>query len=735
MIKRLVQIGLMFTLLVTLSIVPSFSSKKNTGLEETLDCTNGDISGEGWVYDESDNILTIKDLTINTEDEYGIVVPTGTTIVLQGNLDINVLHKHGNAIYCEGSFSIVGNGDLTIKQAYKGISSSGLVINLDGNIVINSENAISVDSSENIVIKANNLDINDSVYGIYGTGNFDIELDNLHIDASNVGIYVKGEVVMKITEEVIIEIKEVFRNDCIYVSDYLILKGNATITVNDAICAHQVVVLDKVSINGLVSNTDTGQSFIYGKFVPEDKSTYFGKSLSFMTDSLVVVETGNFVSFRDFDTVDTTNMSIINNGLLCVSQVEEFKGIEGLGYLGTYSFEVYEENYYDNDGNSIENILLEDKEESNDLYTWKKNSDGIYVLDLHQNAIGSITIKTKEAIINLQQDTIILSLVSTTKEENSSISVSGDYVLNCFGSILMNPILSTFVVDSDTTVYTKEINVFMDDIRNDMESITFKIEVLGNVITNRIFAHELVVQNKACVEVTTSNLMLLGSDTNKPSLVLGEQLEIISPTNAKIETIEEGSTLIKIILPEGVVLDDNGIRDLGYSIIIGSKQAHTISVTTTGAGLVEGDNIVYDGLNQEYLFTPDVGYEITSVIVDGTDLGAIASYTFEGVVRNHTLEVIFTKIVEDNTDTNVGGSDDENTGTGDDENTGTGTGGDTSTDVDTNVDVDADSDVEVNTDTVSPDTGDTNNVAILCALFIGSIFTLIIGMKKRMKAE
>ena len=63
------------------------------------------------------------------------------------------------------------------------------------------------------------------------------------------------------------------------------------------------------------------------------------------------------------------------------------------------------------------------------------------------------------------------------------------------------------------------------------------------------------------------------------------------------------------------------------------------------------------GDNQTFRITADEGYEIADVIVDGESVGAVSSYTFENVRKNHTISVTFTEDepVADPDDTGVSG--------------------------------------------------------------------------------
>lgn len=45
-------------------------------------------------------------------------------------------------------------------------------------------------------------------------------------------------------------------------------------------------------------------------------------------------------------------------------------------------------------------------------------------------------------------------------------------------------------------------------------------------------------------------------------------------------------------------------------------------------------------------FTPNEGYEVQSVVVDGADMGALNSYTLSYITSDHTIMVTFEKIPE-----------------------------------------------------------------------------------------
>ena len=72
---------------------------------------------------------------------------------------------------------------------------------------------------------------------------------------------------------------------------------------------------------------------------------------------------------------------------------------------------------------------------------------------------------------------------------------------------------------------------------------------------------------------------------------------------------------------------------------------YTIKATAGAGGSISpsGNVSVREGRDQAFTITPDKGYAVANVKIDGKSIGAVKSYTFENVRRTHTIEVIFMK--------------------------------------------------------------------------------------------
>ena len=69
----------------------------------------------------------------------------------------------------------------------------------------------------------------------------------------------------------------------------------------------------------------------------------------------------------------------------------------------------------------------------------------------------------------------------------------------------------------------------------------------------------------------------------------------------------------------------------------------TITASAGGGGTISpsGAVVVNPGSNRTFTITPDTGYNITDVLVDGVSVGAVSSYTFPNVQADHSITSSF----------------------------------------------------------------------------------------------
>ena len=138
----------------------------------------------------------------------------------------------------------------------------------------------------------------------------------------------------------------------------------------------------------------------------------------------------------------------------------------------------------------------------------------------------------------------------------------------------------------------------------------------------------------------------------------------LNPNNGKLEWVDDKGN----VLPDNTRVEANTTYkwrftsdDDNYTALTGEVELYhksssggggssgysyyTIKATAGAGGSISpsGNASVREGRDQTFTITPDKGYAVANVKIDGKSIGAVKSYTFENVSRTHTIEVIFMK--------------------------------------------------------------------------------------------
>ena len=107
----------------------------------------------------------------------------------------------------------------------------------------------------------------------------------------------------------------------------------------------------------------------------------------------------------------------------------------------------------------------------------------------------------------------------------------------------------------------------------------------------------------------------------------------------------DGENNMTVTIPTGSTGNRTYTAHWRYNGSGHSYSYYTIKATAgTGGSISPSGNVsVREGRDRTFTITPDKGYAISNVKIDGKSIGAVKSYTFENVRRTHTIEVIFTK--------------------------------------------------------------------------------------------
>ena len=140
----------------------------------------------------------------------------------------------------------------------------------------------------------------------------------------------------------------------------------------------------------------------------------------------------------------------------------------------------------------------------------------------------------------------------------------------------------------------------------------------------------------------------------------------LNPNDGKLEWVDDKGN----VLPDSTRVEANKTykwrftpTNTNYTILTGEIELYhkssggggssgysyyTIKATAGAGGSISpsGNVSVREGRDQTFTITPDKGYAVANVKIDGRSIGAVKSYTFENVKRAHTIEVSFTRANE-----------------------------------------------------------------------------------------
>ena len=107
----------------------------------------------------------------------------------------------------------------------------------------------------------------------------------------------------------------------------------------------------------------------------------------------------------------------------------------------------------------------------------------------------------------------------------------------------------------------------------------------------------------------------------------------------------DGENNMTVTIPTGSTGNRTYTAHWRYNGSGHSYSYYTIKATAGAGGSISpsGNVSVREGRDRTFTITPDKGYAVSNVKIDGKSIGAVKSYTFENVRRTHAIEVIFTK--------------------------------------------------------------------------------------------
>ena len=281
-----------------------------------------------------------------------------------------------------------------------------------------------------------------------------------------------------------------------------------------------------------------------------------------------------------------------------------------------------------------------------------------------------ITITLKASCDNYEDFTITLNVTLTEKDDQKPLTITGA------GSVVYGQTLTlTTTGGSGTGTVTYRIDT---DASTGEATIDPETGVLTPVKVGSVSVIATKAGDNDYNDVTSAPFVLMikpATPTGEPNYTKittsGKTLKdaalttkgsTLNPSDGKLEWVDDKGEP----LPDDTTVKANTTYkwrftpdDDNYTTLTGEVELYhksssgggwydsyyTIKATAgTGGSISPSGNVsVREGRDQTFTITPDKGYAVSNVKIDGKSIGAVKSYTFENVRRNHTIEVIFMK--------------------------------------------------------------------------------------------
>lgn len=283
-------------------------------------------------------------------------------------------------------------------------------------------------------------------------------------------------------------------------------------------------------------------------------------------------------------------------------------------------------------------------------------------------ALGDqITITLKASCANYEDFTITLHILLREKDDQAALRVTGGTTVvygeklqlgssggSGAGKVAYAVTNGTgeAVIDPDTGVLTPvKVGIVTVSVTK-AEDKDYKEAVSDAVIVT-------ITKARPTGQPNYTKIITRGKTLDDAALTLADST--ISPADGVLEWVDDagnvlpGSTRVKantaykwrFTPADGNYTTLSGEIELYYKPNGGSQYGtdHTIRASAGANGTISpvGWTSVGEGGEQTFTITPDAGYAVAKVLVDGRSVGAVSSYTFRNVTQDHTIEAVFMK--------------------------------------------------------------------------------------------
>lgn len=283
-------------------------------------------------------------------------------------------------------------------------------------------------------------------------------------------------------------------------------------------------------------------------------------------------------------------------------------------------------------------------------------------------ALGDqITITLKASCANYEDFTITLHILLREKDDQAALRVTGGTTVVYGETLQLGSSGSSgtgkaayavtngtgeAVIDPDTGLLTPVKVGIVTVTVTKAEDKDYKEAVSDAVIVT-------ITKARPTGEPNYTRIITRGKTLDDAALTLDGST--ISPADGVLEWVDDagnvlpGSTRVKantaykwrFTPADGNYTTLSGEIELYYKPNGGNQYGtdHTIRASAGANGTISpaGWTSVGEGGEQTFTITPDAGYAVAKVLVDGRSVGAVTSYTFRNVTQDHTIEAVFMK--------------------------------------------------------------------------------------------
>ena len=311
----------------------------------------------------------------------------------------------------------------------------------------------------------------------------------------------------------------------------------------------------------------------------------------------------------------------------------------------------------------------ESKTGSVTVTSWDVDSTGKVTYTLSGGVAGdTVTLPVIIGSDNYENSTVNVKITLTAKDDQTALTLTGGTTV-VYGQTLQLGTTGgngtgavTYAVTNGTGEATIDTTGKLTPVK--VGTVKVKATKAEDANYNAITSAE--------VEITITRATPTGAPKYTAITTSGKTLADAGLTTAGSTLTPNAGTLVWVDNADNVLPDTTAVAanttykwlftpaDANYTTLTGSIELYhksssggggwyytyyTIKATagTNGSISPSGWTSVRDGRDQTFTITPDKGYAVAKVLVDGKSVGAVKSYTFKNVTKDHTIEAIFMK--------------------------------------------------------------------------------------------